>query len=206
MVKDKVHFFNLSLHHVDSCHFISLWLYEGCHIWSCFGIDSLEGVTWSTSHCIINFYIWSPCHFMSWFNRDWHLVLCDSSWIACFLRLNINLPFSITYGSLTPRLPPALLWCIIHRGHVLVNSSSTTILSHTTPHVFHRLILENFLLWSSCFHRYWILRCSTWTILPWSRSSHKCWTKLIFNFFLFICFSCLTWHRFFNMGLYMFNT
>jgi hypothetical protein len=31
---------------------------------------------------------------------------------------------------------------MIHRGQVLVNSSSTTILSHTTLHVFHRLILK----------------------------------------------------------------
>jgi hypothetical protein len=41
-----------------------------------------------------------------------------------------------------PRLSLALLRCIFHRGQVLVNSSSTSILSHTTLHVFHRLILE----------------------------------------------------------------
>jgi hypothetical protein len=136
---------------------------------------------------------------MSWFNRHWHLVICDSSWIAWFLELNIHLPFSITYGFSTPRLPLALLWCIVNRDQVLVNPSSTTILSHTTLHVLVHS-LKTFFLWSNCFHRYPILRCSTWLILPWSRSSYKWWTKLIFNFFLFICFFCLTWHRFFNMG------
>jgi hypothetical protein len=35
---------------------------------------------------------------------------------------------------------------MVHRGHVLVNPSSTTIMSHTSLHVFHRLILENLLL------------------------------------------------------------
>jgi hypothetical protein len=30
---------------------------------------------------------------------------------------------------------------MVQRGQVLVNPSLTTILSHTTPHVFHRLIL-----------------------------------------------------------------
>jgi hypothetical protein len=63
--------------------------------------------------------------------------------------------------------------------------------------------LKTFFLWSSCFHRYPILRSSTWSILPWSRSSHKWWTKLIFNFFCFIYFSYLTWHIFFNMGLFV---
>jgi hypothetical protein len=43
--------------------------------------------------------------------------------------------------------------------------------------------LKTFFLWSSCFHGYPIFRSSTWSILPWSRSSHKWWTKLIFNFF-----------------------
>jgi hypothetical protein len=31
---------------------------------------------------------------------------------------------------------------MVHRGQVLVNPSSITILFHTTLHVFHRLILE----------------------------------------------------------------
>jgi hypothetical protein len=138
---------------IEPYYFTSFWLYEGCHFWSCFGIDSLEVVTWSTSHRMINFYFWSPCHFISWFNRDWHLVICDSSWLAWFLRLNMHLPFSITSGTSTLRLPLALLWCMVYRGQVLVNPSSTNILSHTTLHVFHKLILEN-ILWSSFFHIY----------------------------------------------------
>jgi hypothetical protein len=50
--------------------------------------------------------------------------------------------------------------------------------------------LKIFFLWSSCLHGYPILISSTWSILSWSRLSHKWWTKLIFNFFLFIYFSC----------------
>jgi hypothetical protein len=41
------------------------------------------------------------------------------------------------------------------------------------------LFLKTFFLWSSCFHMYSILRRSTWSILSWLRSRHKCWTKLI---------------------------
>jgi hypothetical protein len=33
---------------------------------------------------------------------------------------------------------------MVHRGQVLINPFSTTILSHTILHVFHRLILEIF--------------------------------------------------------------
>jgi hypothetical protein len=61
--------------------------------------------------------------------------------------------------------------------------------------------LKTFFLWSSCFHRYPILRSSTWSILSWLWASHKCWTKLIFFFLLFMCFSWLAWHRLFNMEL-----
>jgi hypothetical protein len=88
------------------------------------------------------FWLWSPSHFISWLNRDWHLVICDSSWLAWFLELNIHLPFSITYSTSTSRLPLALLRCMVYRGQVLVNPSSIVILSHTIFHVFHRLILE----------------------------------------------------------------
>jgi hypothetical protein len=56
------------------------------------------------------------------------------------------LPFSITSGTSTPRLPLSLLQCVVHRGQVLVNPSSTTIMPHISLHVFHRLILENLLL------------------------------------------------------------
>jgi hypothetical protein len=140
---------------------------------------------------------------MSWFNRDWHLMICVSSWIAWFLRLNIHLPFSITYSFSMPTLSLALVRWMVYYGQVLVNYFLTTILSHTTLHVFHRLILKNFFLWSSCFHRYPILTISTWSILYLLRSSHNCWTKLIFNFFLFIYFSCLAWHRFFNIQLFV---
>jgi hypothetical protein len=62
-------------------------------------------------------------------------------------------------------------------------------------------LLKTFFLWSSCFHRYPILRSSTWSILSSLWASHKCWTKLIFFFLLFMCFYCLAWHRLFNMEL-----
>jgi hypothetical protein len=43
--------------------------------------------------------------------------------------------------------------------------------------------LKTFFLWSSCFHRYSILRSSTWSILSWLWASYKCWTRLIFFFY-----------------------
>jgi hypothetical protein len=61
---------------------------------------------------------------------------------------------------------------------------------------------EIFFLWSSCLQGYQILRYDTWSIFPWLRSSHKYWTKLIFNF-LFIWVPCLTWYWFFNMKLFI---
>jgi hypothetical protein len=68
----------------------------------------------STSHRMINLYFCSPSHFISWFNRDWHLVICDSSWLAWFLRLNVHLPFSITSDFSMSRLLLALLWFMVH--------------------------------------------------------------------------------------------
>jgi hypothetical protein len=95
---------------------------------------------------MINFDFWSPSNFISWFNRDWHLVICDSLCLAWFFGLNLHLPISITSSTLTPRLLLALLWCMVHHVQVLFNPSSSTISSHTTLHVFHRLIVENVLL------------------------------------------------------------
>jgi hypothetical protein len=56
-------------------------------------------------------------------------------------HIDIHLSFSITYGPSTPRLILALLGCMVHRSQVIVNPSSTSILSHTTLHVFIKLIL-----------------------------------------------------------------
>jgi hypothetical protein len=61
--------------------------------------------------------------------------------------------------------------------------------------------LKIIFLRSSFFYRYPLLRGSTRSILSWLWASHKCWTKLIFFFLLFICFSCLAWHRLFNIEL-----
>jgi hypothetical protein len=42
----------------------------------------LEVVTWDTSHRMINFYSQSPSHFISWFSKDWHFEICDSSCLS----------------------------------------------------------------------------------------------------------------------------
>jgi hypothetical protein len=54
--------------------------------------------------------------------------------------------FSTTSGVSIPRLSLALLRYMIYRGQVLINPSSTIIMSHTTLHIFHRLILEKLFL------------------------------------------------------------
>jgi hypothetical protein len=64
---------------IEPCHLTSFWLHEGSHFWSYFGIDSLKVVTWSTPHRMINFHFWYPRNFISWFNRDWNLVIYESS-------------------------------------------------------------------------------------------------------------------------------
>jgi hypothetical protein len=111
----------------------------------------LEVMIWKTSNHLISFHFWSPRHFISWLNKDLHLQICDSSRLDWFLGLNIHLPFSNTSGTSMPRLPLALLRCMIHHDQVLVNPTSTIIMSHTSFHVFHRLILENLLLMINLF-------------------------------------------------------
>jgi hypothetical protein len=54
---------------------------------------------------------------------------------------NIHLPFSITSGTLTPSLPLALLWCMVHRGQALVDHSSITIMIHMTLYPSDELML-----------------------------------------------------------------
>jgi hypothetical protein len=54
---------------------------------------------------------------------------------------NIHLRFSIASGTSTPRLPLALLRCVVHHGQVLVDASSITIMIHTPLHVFDKLML-----------------------------------------------------------------
>jgi hypothetical protein len=90
-------------------------------------------------------------------------------------------------------------WFIVAKSLLILIRLPSCLIHHFMSSI--DSFLKIFFLWSSCFYRYPILRSSIWSILPWSRSSHKWWTKLVFNFFLFMCFSCLTWHRFFNMKL-----
>jgi hypothetical protein len=61
--------------------------------------------------------------------------------------------------------------------------------------------LKIFFLRSSCFYRYPILRSTTWSIVSWLWARHKCWTKLIFLFLLFMYFSCWAWHRLFMCNI-----
>jgi hypothetical protein len=135
----------LSLHNIDCCHFIFFYFMRFVTLDLALTL-TLGGCDLEYFTCKINFHFWSPSHLISWFNKDWHLEICDSLWLAWFLRLNIHLCFSITSGTLMLRLPLALLWCMVYRGQVLINPSSMIILTHTSLHVFHRLILKNLLL------------------------------------------------------------
>jgi hypothetical protein len=44
---------------------------------------------------IINFHFWSPNHFISWLNKDWHLEICDSSWLDWYLEFKH--PFALLH-------------------------------------------------------------------------------------------------------------
>jgi hypothetical protein len=50
-------------------------------------------------------------------------------------------PFSITIGTSTPKPPLALLWYMVHRGQALIDTSSITIMIHTTLYVCNELTL-----------------------------------------------------------------
>jgi hypothetical protein len=134
---------------------------------------------------MINFHFWSPSHFIYWFNKDWHFEICDSSWLDWFLRLNIRLPFSITSGTLTPRLSLALFWSwfIVVKSLLILLQLPSCLTHHFMSYIDSFLI---FFLWSSCFHRYPLLRSSTWSILSWLWASHNCWTRLTFIIFFFM--------------------
>jgi hypothetical protein len=51
----------------------------------------LEVVTCDTSSRIFNFHFWSLNLFISWFNKDWHLEICDSSWLAWYIEFKYPL-------------------------------------------------------------------------------------------------------------------
>jgi hypothetical protein len=51
----------------------------------------------------------------------------------------MHLPFSITSGTSTPRPLLALLRCMVHHSHVLVNPSSAIIMIHTYLYIFDKL-------------------------------------------------------------------
>jgi hypothetical protein len=53
----------------------------------------------------------------AWFNKDWHIEICDSSWLDWFFGLSIHLSFAS--GTSTPRLLLTLLWCMVHCGHYM---------------------------------------------------------------------------------------
>jgi hypothetical protein len=74
----KNNFFNLSLHQIDYCHFSSFWLHKYCQFDLALAL-TLRRCNLEYSTRMINFHFWYPCHFISWFNKDWHLVIYDSS-------------------------------------------------------------------------------------------------------------------------------
>jgi hypothetical protein len=157
-------------------------------------------MTWDSSNRMINFHFWSLNNFISWFNKDWHLDM----WF--FVASLIHQIQTFTCPSPSHPVPQHQDFRLLFSDAWFIMAKFLLILLQLPSCLTHHFmsfidsLLKTFFLWSSCFHRYPILRSSTWLILSWSRSSHKWWTKLIFNFFLFIYFSCLTWHRFFNMA------
>jgi hypothetical protein len=92
-------------------------------------------------------------------------------------------------------------WFIMAKSLLIIFQLPSCLTNHFMTFI--DSFLKIFFLWSSYFHRYLILRNITWLILSWLWASHKYWIKLIFIFFMFICFSCLVWNRFFNMKLFI---
>jgi hypothetical protein len=80
-------------------------------------------------------------------------------------------------------------WFIVNKSLLILLQLPSCITHHFMSSM--DPFLRTFFLCSSYFHRYPILRSSTWSILSWLRSSNKCWTKLIFN--LFCSYEFLAW-------------
>jgi hypothetical protein len=74
-----------------------------------------------------------------WFNRDWHLEICDSPWLVWYLGFKHPLALLHHIRYLDAKTPLALLRCMVHRSEVHVNPSSTNIMIHTYLHVFDKL-------------------------------------------------------------------
>jgi hypothetical protein len=90
-------------------------------------------------------------------------------------------------------------WFIVVKSLLILLQLTSCLTHYFMSYIYS--FLKTFFLWSSCFHRYPILRSRTWSIRSWLWVRHKCWTKLILFFLLFMCFFCLAWHRLFNMEL-----
>jgi hypothetical protein len=140
---------------------------------------------------MINFHFWSSSHFISWFNKNWHLEIYDSSWLVDFSDSTSTYP---SPSHLIPRCQDSHLlfsdvWFIMAESLLILFKLSSCLTHHFMSSI--NSFLKTFFLWLSCFHRYLILSNDTWSILSWLWPSHKSWTKLIFIFFLFMCFSCL---------------
>jgi hypothetical protein len=149
---------------------------------------------------MINFHFRYPTHLMSWLNKDWHLEICDYSWLAWFLILNIHLPSHPVPRRQDSRLLFSDAWFIVSKSMLILLQLPSCLTYHFISSI--ESFLKNFFIRSSCFYRYPLRRSSTWSILSWLWASHKCWTKLIF---IFSC-SCvfLAWlDIFFNMELFV---
>jgi hypothetical protein len=76
-------------------------------------------------------------------------------------------------------------WFIVAKSLLILLQLSLCVIHHLMSSI--DSFLKIFFLWSCSFHRYSILRSSTWSILSWLWASHKCWTNLIFFFY----YSCI---------------
>jgi hypothetical protein len=128
-------------------------------LWAAFYLcPNLRASTWSWHEqlCLKP----ETMNFFDLYNQDvssW-LCLCGSTWLDWYLRLKKHLLFSITSGTSTPSLPLALLQCMVHRGQVLVDPSSITIMIHTTLCVFNEHTLID--LWNVDVEEYVLM---SWT-------------------------------------------
>jgi hypothetical protein len=81
-------------------------------------------------------------------------------------------------------------WFIVVKSLLVILQLPSCLIHHFISFI--DSFLKTFFLWSSCFYRYPILISSSWSILSWLWSSHKCWTKLIsFSYCSWVFFAWL---------------
>jgi hypothetical protein len=115
-----------------------------------YGVGSIEHL-WIFSYFVINF----ASLFARWLHRN--SACTGNSPFFYTSDSNIHFPFSMTFSTLTSRLSLVHLRCMVHHSQVLVSPSSTTIMTHTSLHVFHKHTLETLL---HVEYECWHLSCS----------------------------------------------